>query len=241
MSQRVTLGEWCIEFQGQCYTYLIIKHPNYGTQCYDLLKEPYCRKCAFPRSTNECTWHRYDQMNRTYAIGIYYPRRNAKHSNSLLSQHIYQLKFSKEYAIPLGLSIALLIKQCYKELLDVDMITFVPKHIDEYKKDQRSGTKYNQAEELANIIGRYIKKRVEGLLIKSQTYKRGNTWEERMRIPDCIYHISQDISLESKKILLVDDVRTSGGTANKCTNVLKAHGAKEVYLFVAGRDIGDSS
>lgn len=44
-------------------------------------------------------------------------------------------------------------------------------------------------------------------------------------------------AVKGKKILIIDDVRTSGFTASGCAKALKDCGAEEVILYVAGRTV----
>jgi predicted amidophosphoribosyltransferase len=209
------------------------------TTTYNLLREPYCKKCSFPKATDECRWHHSDTMDRTYAIGLYYPTR--RESEDTLSYHIRKLKSSKFYARPLGYAMSILINKRYQELLEIDYITPIPKHPDEYKYDNDTRDRYNQAEELADIISKEINKPKINLLNKNRPWSQRNKgWDERQNIPDDIYSITESkIELEGKSILLIDDVRTSGATGSKCASLLKEAGANKVYLFVAGRDVGD--
>ena len=43
--------------------------------------------------------------------------------------------------------------------------------------------------------------------------------------------------IENKRILLVDDVFTSGATVSNCAKALKKAGAKKVYVFTIARTI----
>jgi predicted amidophosphoribosyltransferase len=210
-----------------------------STFTYNLLREPYCKKCSFPKATDKCRWHHSDTMDRTYAIGLYYPTRSQ--TQDTLSDHIRMLKSYKFYAEPLGYAMSILIKELYKELLEIDYITPIPKHLDEYKSDDETGDRYNQAEELAAIISKEINKPKINLLNKNKPWsQRNKDWYNRWDIPDDIYSITEsNIKLEGKGILLIDDVRTSGATGSKCASLLKEAGANKVYLFVAGRDAGD--
>jgi predicted amidophosphoribosyltransferase len=45
--------------------------------------------------------------------------------------------------------------------------------------------------------------------------------------------------LSGKRILLVDDVLTTGATANECARVLKLHGAASVTVAVVARALRD--
>lgn len=91
------------------------------------------------------------------------------------------------------------------------------------------------------LVGKHINKGVYRLLIKSQpSTQSGLGWGDRMNILNDIYKSNvSKAELKGKNILLIDDVRTSGGTGSMCTNILKGHGANKVYLFVAGRDVGN--
>ncbi len=41
--------------------------------------------------------------------------------------------------------------------------------------------------------------------------------------------------LKGKRILLVDDILTTGATAGECTTILKQNGAKQVYVAVLAK------
>jgi len=43
--------------------------------------------------------------------------------------------------------------------------------------------------------------------------------------------------VEKKKILLIDDVYTSGSTANECAKVLKQNGARRVAVLTLARTL----
>lgn len=53
-----------------------------------------------------------------------------------------------------------------------------------------------------------------------------------------IFRTSRFYNLKDRTILLVDDVLTTGTTANECAKVLKKAGAKQVYVAVLARGIG---
>jgi predicted amidophosphoribosyltransferase len=45
-------------------------------------------------------------------------------------------------------------------------------------------------------------------------------------------------AIAGRRILLVDDVYTSGATVNECSRVLKTSGAKAVYVLTLARAVG---
>ena len=66
---------------------------------------------------------------------------------------------------------------------------------------------------------------------------QGLSLEDRYTKSQEVYQIREQLqsSIEDARILLVDDVRTSGATANVIAKKMKEAGTKKVYLLVAGR------
>ena len=51
-----------------------------------------------------------------------------------------------------------------------------------------------------------------------------------------VYKIQNTDRIINKKILLVDDIFTTGATLNECSNLLKQAGAKKVDIFTIAKD-----
>ena len=61
-------------------------------------------------------------------------------------------------------------------------------------------------------------------------------------VPDAMnpvewYRSTRD-AIAGRRVLLVDDVYTSGATVNECSRVLKKSGAKAVYVLTLARTVG---
>lgn len=95
---------------------------------------------------------------------------------------------------------------------------------------------YNQAELLAD----YLSERSgipcdSALLVKRREGKeqKGLSKSERRKNVRGIYTVSDRKSCRGKNFLLIDDVMTTGSTADELTRVLLAAGARRVYLLTA--------
>ena len=104
---------------------------------------------------------------------------------------------------------------------DFDMITSVPLH----KKKLRQRM-YNQASLIAKNIAVNIKAPfIPNLLIRSKYDPSQTTYTKKMRIKNIrgAFAINKKYleSIKGKKILLVDDVITTGATINECCKILK--------------------
>ena len=51
------------------------------------------------------------------------------------------------------------------------------------------------------------------------------------------FEIKRENFIKGEKILLVDDVFTSGASASMCAKVLKKKGADKVYVFTIARTV----
>ena len=116
----------------------------------------------------------------------------------------------------------------YKNYFSPDVICYVPMTV---KKQYARG--YNQAELIARELSSLVSVPCEDLLekIKDTPHQAGLGFEERQKNLRGAYALKSGASVKGKKILLVDDVLTTGATAGEIAGILKRRGAKSVYLL----------
>lgn len=106
-----------------------------------------------------------------------------------------------------------------------DAIAFVPLH-----KKRRAERGFNQSEFIARIISKTINKPVSDLLVRHRNTEhqaRLNREKRFVNVKDAF----KCISGVRGRILLVDDVYTTGSTMRECTNALLGAGANRVFGF----------
>ena len=70
---------------------------------------------------------------------------------------------------------------------------------------------------------------------------RGLSGNQRQKVVNSAFALGTDarLSLTGKRVLLIDDVYTSGSTSNACARLLKKAGAEQVLVFCWARVISD--
>jgi len=210
----------------------------------------YCERCAHPLAPGTfCTAHdpQREYLDKTLAVGLYLTNdvlleltlKGLSVPNELTNL-IRALKISKEAALKLGVSMALVVKGRLFGIgvEDIDYITYVPKLESELKVDIDTNKRYNQAELLAKVISKVLNIEVIDAVVKTKPVSLlGLNISDRYDLAMSSYEVNRGVirELEEARILLVDDVRTSGATGNAIARKLKEAGAKRVYLLVAGR------
>lgn len=115
----------------------------------------------------------------------------------------------------------------YYNLADeLDVITFVPMY---NKKEALRG--YNQSKLMAEYVAEKLDKPLCNCLIKTRHTKDQNKLgkiERQINLIDS-FKIVNNTHLKSKKILIIDDIITTGATIRECGKVLVENGAKKVY------------
>lgn len=118
------------------------------------------------------------------------------------------------------------------DIYEFDFIAPVPSS---YKKKRSRG--YNQAELLAKSLSNSMEiEIVSDLLLKSDTGRDQNQLgkkERKINIKDSIEFNKDFYNIENKCVILVDDIFTSGATANECSKILKENGAISVIVMVS--------
>lgn len=112
--------------------------------------------------------------------------------------------------------------------ISVDVIIPVPMN---KRKEKRRG--YNQAREFANYLGRRLHLPVDGSVVKrvkdTKALKLLSPQERKNNLKNA-FQVDKNI-VEYRKILLVDDIYTTGSTVETIAEQLLKAGAGEVYFF----------
>lgn len=120
-------------------------------------------------------------------------------------------------------------KYC-KNSLDFDYITCVPS-----SKKQLKERGFNQSEVIARKISKTLGIAYENLLIKVVDYspQRGLKLAERIENVIGAFDVSKKFDVRGKKILLCDDIITTGATLKECCKTLICGGARQVLCLTA--------
>lgn len=95
---------------------------------------------------------------------------------------------------------------------------------------------FNQAELLAMALGEKLQISLASKLVNRSKFTKPQiklTAEERRKNLDQAFAINPDASVGARKILIVDDVVTTGATMNELAKILKRAGAAEVWALSA--------
>ncbi len=202
-----------------------------------LIDDPVCPCCGLPFKSEvalikspdflcgECREKRR-YFTKAIAVGVY---------EGTLSEAIHIFKYQKRQAMAKYLN-AMVTDVLLQRLSDSNIIIPVPLH-----KKRLSERGFNQS----LLIAHHISKRfsiplcIDGLQrIRWTRPQIELTRDERLRNVRGAFAIgAQNVApvFKNKKIILVDDVYTTGATVNECAKVLKKAGVKEVIVFTLAR------
>lgn len=116
------------------------------------------------------------------------------------------------------------------EKLDLDFDIIIPVPISLKRYLERG---YNQSYEVSKHIGKLLNKKFfKNVLIKTKNNKRQSDLNiiERQKNVIGVYSVMCPEKIKDKKILLVDDIYTTGATINECARILKLCGVKKVIV-----------
>ena len=177
-----------------------------------------CRRCRV-----ESPWHPQSQVKFSFldswtAVWYYkgYIRR------SLIRYKFYR---ARHYAAGYGRLLAMKILQEYPD--GFELLTWVP--VSPWRKFTRG---YDQMELLARAVGKELGMESVSTLRKirhNRPQSRIHGQAQRRANVLGVYRSVCPEQLEGKRILLLDDIVTTGATAGECARVLLTAGAKEVH------------
>jgi len=200
-----------------------------------LLPEPYCLLCARSIPPNkdydlcyDCNRgdSQVDQINlsRIYAATIYVPM---VRSAILINEEIKNCKNDPSFVNNLVEVLEYIINNKYPELNSMDILIPAPRG---------TRTDYNHMFEITKELSRRIGIPAKDILCKNEDYPSQVGLDREARIENVKEKIGCKERVDGKRILLVDDVVTTGATMLNSAIALKEKGAHEVVGLVIGRD-----
>lgn len=120
------------------------------------------------------------------------------------------------------------------KLKEYDIIIPVP--ISKKRFKQRG---YNQSAIISKKIAKFMNKNYsEKVLTKCKDNKPQSSLnqEERSKNVIDVYKVNKSNLIIDKKVLLIDDIFTTGSTVNECSKILKLNGAKNIGIFTIAKD-----
>lgn len=154
---------------------------------------------------------------------------------NIVREKIIKYKFNENsYLYKTFAKIIIKNEKIYGFLKLYDIIISVPMH--KLKKSVRG---YNQSELVAEEIAKQMGLKYEkDILVKSKDTQVQSTLSKVQRIQNVkdAFLITDVTKVKEKKIILIDDIYTTGSTVNECSKVLKQAGAEEICVVTIAKD-----
>lgn len=227
------LGPTRLPFCSDCY------------DSFDLLAEPMCRRCAAPLP-------RFSKPAETPASshdkpsGCYRCRDHKLWFDSTIAAGLYEgrlsellLRMKSVSGDSLSLAIAKLLCEVRREeleRLEADVVVPIPLHW-----RRRLTHRTNSAAMIAEVVARQLRAPMaNGLLRRTRatTPQSACTPPQRWKNVRRAFEVRASYHLNDAKVVLVDDILTTGATCSEAARTLRKAGAQSVAVVVVARGIG---
>lgn len=204
-------------------------YPNVCGICDKICKDDLCKKCEI--KLNNISKFKIDTYkNKNYKRHIYLFK-----YEGIIKERLIKFKFhQKAYIYKSFVNFLIKNKKICRFLKSYDIIIPVPIH---YNRKVTRG--YNQSALISKSIAKQLYLNYdEKVLLKKVNNKPQSTKNKQERKMNVIgaYYIKNKERIFNKKVLLIDDIYTTGSTANECAKVLKIAGAKYIDVLTIAKD-----
>lgn len=148
----------------------------------------------------------------------------------ILKDLILSFKYDKSFIAAKVIS-ELLLDLIYEEKINCDVICYVPMTKSSVKKRG-----FNQCEVIAKYLSRELDIPVSNSIIKVKNTKEQKSLskEERARNIKGAFKIKENY-ISNKRILLIDDIVTTGATLLECKSILENYDVKEINILTIAK------
>ena len=204
-------------------------YPNVCGICDRLSREDLCKKCEI--NLNNMARFKIDKYkNKNFSKHLYIFK-----YEGIIKERLINYKFNeKSYIYKAFINFIIKNEKICRFLKSYDIIIPVPIH---YSRKVTRG--YNQSALIAKALAtRFNVQYEDKVLFKSVNNKPQSTKNKQERINNVkgVYYTKNKDKILNKKILLVDDIFTTGSTVNECSKTLKIAGALMVDVITIAKD-----
>lgn len=214
---------------------------NFINSALDYFFPPICGMCGEINENYICN-NCYENIKKIKkcVINEYNNRNFSKHLyifkyEGIIRNKIIEYKFEdKGYLYKMFAKIILSDKKTCNFIKKYDVIIPVP--ISKKRKKKRG---YNQSELVANELAQKLNQDIwTDIIIKKKDNKPQSELNklERIKNVEDIYEINKPIKVKNKKVLLLDDIYTTGSTVNEIARKLKQNQTQEIGVITLAKD-----
>jgi ComF family protein len=196
------------------------------------IREPFCEKCSQPFDgaiSGPFTCANCGDRGYHFTCGV-----SCFRSTGVVRELIHRFKYNGDFFLrhPLAAWLAATLEDARITREPFDFLVPVPLHSARLRERE-----FNQAEVLARTVGERTGVRVESCLhrVRYTTTQTRLDREERMENLRNAFELGQNHDVRNRRILLVDDVLTTGSTLDECARVLRGAGAASVRAITVAR------
>lgn len=196
----------------------------------ELLTPPWCMKCG------KKLWEEGEYCEDCRIHPHYFERGRALYQYGSVAPSVYRMKYGgkREYATYFGEEMGRYLGTFIRDNKP-DGIIPVPLHKKRFRKRG-----YNQAYLLAKALGECVNVPVyDNLILRKKNtlpLKYQNPAERQNNLKKAFIMAGNDVKLS--KVLIVDDIYTTGTTVDEMARLLKQNGVREVYVVTLACGVG---
>jgi competence protein ComFC len=208
-----------------------------GSKCWTqvrFIRAPFCERCGLPFSGDittkfECTNCREMELHFSSA-------RSAVVAKTIVLEIIHRFKYSRELWFEPFLA-DLLLREATPVLRGQNWDFIVPVPLFSVRERERE---FNQAELLAKHLSAATKIPLNKKLLRRISPTATQTLltrEQRAKNMQGAFAVRTGVKLNGEKIVLIDDVFTTGATTSECAKALRKAGAGDVCVWTVARGL----